>query len=100
MDHIDRVLPGRVHRIFYERLVGDLEGEVRRLLDHLGLAFDPACLRYYESDRVVRTTSSEQVRQPIDRSALERWRPFEPWLGPLKSALGPVLDAYPDGPVP
>jgi cytochrome c-type biogenesis protein CcmH/NrfG len=100
MEHIDTVLPGRVHRIHYEQLVNDLEGEVLRLLDYLGLAFDPACLRYYELERVVRTTSSEQVRRPIDPAVLERWRGFEPWLGPLKSALGPVLDAYPNAPRP
>ena len=100
MGHIDTVLPGRVHRIHYEHLVTDLESEVRRLLDHLGLAFDPACLRYHELERVVRTTSSEQVRRPIDPSVLERWRGFEPWLEPLKSALGPVLDAYPNTPQP
>jgi hypothetical protein len=68
------------------------------LLDRLGLPFEPACLRPHENARAVRTASSEQVRRPINRDGLDRWRPFEPWLGPLKGALGPVLDAYPEAP--
>ncbi|MEO5706407.1 MAG: sulfotransferase [Alteraurantiacibacter sp.] len=95
MAHFDEVAPGTVHRVFYEAVVADLEGEVRRLLDFLGLPFDPACLRYYESDRAVRTASSEQVREPIFRQGLDQWRHFEPWLDPLKAALGPALSDYP-----
>ena len=72
---------------------------VRRLLDYLGLPFDPACLRFFENRRAVDTPSSEQVRQPIFTDALEQWRHFEPWLGPLKAALGPVLQAYPAAPI-
>lgn len=98
MDHFDRVLPGRVHRVVYERMVEDTEGEVRRLLDYCGLPFEPACLRFWENDRAVRTASSEQVRRPIFRDAVEHWRNYEPWLGPLKAALGPVLDSYPAAP--
>ncbi|HEY2709020.1 MAG TPA: sulfotransferase [Caulobacteraceae bacterium] len=98
MAHIDAVLPGRVHRVIYERMVADTEGEVRRLLDHVGLPFEPACLEFWTNDRAVRTASSEQVRQPIFDDAVEHWRNFEPWLGPLKDALGPVLEAYPDAP--
>ncbi|HYE27864.1 MAG TPA: sulfotransferase [Allosphingosinicella sp.] len=96
MAHVDSVLPGRVHRVIYERMVEDPESEVRRLLDHLGLEFEPACLRFHETERAVRTASSEQVRRPINREGLDQWRAFEPWLGPLKAALGPVLDAYPE----
>jgi len=95
MRHFDAVLPGLVHRVIHERLVEDQEGEVRRLLDFLGLPFDEACLRFHENERAVRTASSEQVRRPISREGLDRWRAYEPWLGPLKAALGPVLDAYP-----
>lgn len=95
MAHIDQVLPGRVHRIFYERMVDDTESEIRRLLDHLGLAFEPACLDFHRNERAVRTASSEQVRQPIFRSGMDQWRQFEPWLQPLKDALGPVLTDYP-----
>jgi predicted Zn-dependent protease len=94
MAHYDAVLPGRVHRVIYEDLVTNTEGEVRRLLDHLGLPFDPACLRFFENPRSVATISAGQVRQPIYSHAVDRWRRFEPWLGPLKTALGPVLEAY------
>jgi tetratricopeptide (TPR) repeat protein len=95
MAHFDAVLPGRVHRVFYENMVEDTEGEVRRLLDYCGLSFEPACLEFYANDRAVRTASSEQVRQPIFRDAVEHWRNYEPWLGPLKAALGDVLLTYP-----
>jgi tetratricopeptide (TPR) repeat protein len=98
MAHFDDVLPGRVHRIFYEDLVADPEREIRRLLHHLGLSFEPACLRFHETRRTVLTVSSEQVRRPMYKDSLERWKQFEPWLGPLKNALGPVLDSYPDVP--
>jgi tetratricopeptide (TPR) repeat protein len=95
MAHYDEVLPGRVHRVIYERMITDTEAEIRRLLDYCGLPFEVGCLRFYENERPVRTASSEQVRQPIYREAVDHWRNFEPWLGPLKEALGPVLDAYP-----
>ncbi len=98
MDHIDRVLPGRVHRVHYEALVDDVEGEVRGLLTYCGLPFEDACLRFYENTRAVRTASSEQVRRPIFREGLEQWRRFEMWLDPLKTALGGVLDTYPSAP--
>lgn len=98
MAHFDAVLPGRVHRVIYESLVNDTETEVRRLLEYCGLPFEERCLRYYENDRAVRTASSQQVRKPIFREALDHWRNYEPWLGPLKSALGPVLDSYPGAP--
>ena len=98
MAHFDAILPGRVHRVIYERMVADPEGQTRALLDHCGLPFEDACLRFYDNDRAVRTASSEQVRQPIFTDAADHWRNYEPWLGPLKAALGPVLDAYPDAP--
>jgi tetratricopeptide (TPR) repeat protein len=98
MAHVDAVLPGRVHRVIYERMIADPAAETRALLDHCGLPFEEACLRFYENDRAVRTASSEQVRQPIFTDAAEHWRRFEPWLGPLKAALGPVLEAYPAPP--
>ena len=99
MAHFDQALPGRVHRVFYERMVDDPETEVRALLDYCGLPFEDACLRFYENDRAVRTASSEQVRRPIFREGLDQWRRYEPWLDPLKAALGPVLDAYPAAPI-
>jgi tetratricopeptide (TPR) repeat protein len=95
MAHFDAVLPGRVHRVHYEAMVADTESEVRRLLDHCGLPFEDACLRFHENERAVRTPSAEQVRQPIYKDALEQWRHYEPWLGPLRDALGPVLAEYP-----
>jgi tetratricopeptide (TPR) repeat protein len=99
MAHFDAVLPGRIHRVIYERMVEDTEGEVRRLLDYCGLPFEEQCLRFFENERPVRTASSEQVRKPIYKEGVDHWRHFEPWLGPLKDALGPVLDAYPESPV-
>lgn len=95
MAHFDAVLPGRIHRVYYESMVSDTEGEVRRLLDYCGLPFEPACLRFYENERAVRTASSEQVRQPIYRAGVDHWRHYEPWLQPLKHSLGPALAAYP-----
>jgi hypothetical protein len=98
MAHFDEALPGRVHRVIYERLVADTETEVRRLLDFCGLPYEESCLRFYDNERAVRTASSEQVRQPIYREGIDHWRHFEPWLEPLKSALGEVLTAYPAAP--
>ena len=98
MQHVDTVLPGRVHRVIYERMVDDTETEVRALLAACGLDFEESCLRFHETERAVRTASSEQVRRPIFREGTEGWQAFEPWLEPLKAALGPVLDAYPDVP--
>ncbi len=98
MAHFDSVMPGKIHRVIYERLVDATESEIRRLLDYCGLPFEEACLRFHQTERAVRTASSEQVRRPIFRDAKEHWQNYEPWLEPLKSALGSVLDAYPDAP--
>jgi hypothetical protein len=95
MDHWDEVLPGKVLRVQYEDVVTDFENQVMRILDYLGLEFEQACMKFHESDRPVRTASSEQVRQPLYSDALEHWRNFEPDLDELKKALGPVLDRYP-----
>jgi cytochrome c-type biogenesis protein CcmH/NrfG len=94
MAHFDNVLPGRIHRVIYEDMVDDTEREVRRLLDYCGLPFEDACLRFFDNERPVRTASSEQVRQPIYRDGVDQWRHYEPWLDPLKAALGPVLVSY------
>jgi hypothetical protein len=88
MQHWDAVLPGKILRVQHEDVVADLEGNVRRLLDFCGLDFEPACLEFYKTERSVRTASSEQVRRPIFKEGLDQWRHFEPWLGPLRSALG------------
>ncbi|HWA59906.1 MAG TPA: sulfotransferase [Caulobacteraceae bacterium] len=94
MAHWDEALPGKVLRVQHEDVVADLEGVVRRLLDHCGLPFEPACLAFHENRRSVRTPSAEQVRRPINRDGLDQWRAYEPWLSPLKDALGDALDRY------
>jgi hypothetical protein len=95
MAHFDRVAPGRIHRVHYENMVADPDTEVRRLLDHLGLPFEESCLRFYETKRTVLTPSSEQVRKPISSEAVDHWRNYEPWLGPLIRGLGSVFTEYP-----
>jgi tetratricopeptide (TPR) repeat protein len=91
MDHWDAVLPGRVHRVQYEEMVADTETQIRALLDYCGLGFEEQCLRFYETDRAVRTPSSEQVRRPIYKESTEQWRNYERHLDPLKEALGPEV---------
>lgn len=98
MQHYDEAMPGGVHRVIYEHLVADTEVEVRRLLEFCGVPFEDACLKFYETDRPVRTASSEQVRQPIYREGVDQWRNYKEWLGPLEAALGPLLTAYPAAP--
>jgi hypothetical protein len=100
MEHIDHVLPGRVHRVIYERMVDDTEAEVRSLLDACGLPFEPGCLEFHTTERAVRTASSEQVRQPIYRDATDEWRRYDEFLDPLRDALGPIVDSYPLVPQP
>ena len=94
MRHWDAVLPGRILRVWYEDVVEDLEGNVRRILEFCGLEFEPACVEFYKTERSVRTASSEQVRQPIFRDGLLQWRNYEPWLGPLKDSLNDALIRY------
>lgn len=94
MRHFDRALPGTIHRVLHERLVEDFEPEVRRLLGHVGVEFEPACLEFYRSSRPVRSASAEQVRRPLNREGVEQWRAFEPWLGPLQEALGDALEDW------
>jgi tetratricopeptide (TPR) repeat protein len=98
MAHMDAVMPGRVHRVIYERMVDDTEAQVRALLDFCGLEFERACLEFYKTERAVRTASSEQVRRPIYRGSADEWQRYDAHLGPLKEALGPALDAYPEAP--
>ena len=98
MAHMDRAMPGRVHRVIYERMIDDPEAEIRALLDYCRLNFEPACLEFHKTERAVRTPSAQQVRQPIYKDATDEWRRYEAHLAPLKVALGPVLDSYPDTP--
>lgn len=94
MRHWDAALPGRVLRVSYEDLVEDLDAGLRRLLAHCGLDYDPACLDFHRNRRAIATPSSEQVRQPLFRDGLTGWRRFEPWLGPLREALGDAVESY------
>jgi hypothetical protein len=96
MAHYDAVLPGRIHRVYYERVVADLPREVHRLLEYCGLPFEDQCLRFYETRRGVQTASSEQVRQPIFAEGVDQWRNFEPWLGPMKETLRDLVERYPE----
>jgi len=92
MAHWDQVLPGKVLHVQHEQLVGGLEPQVRRMLEFCGLEFEPACLEFHKTARRVHTASSEQVRRPINTEGLEQWRHFEPWLGPLREALGDLAE--------
>jgi tetratricopeptide (TPR) repeat protein len=94
MRHWDAVLPGRILRVWYEDVVEDLEGNVRRILEFCGLEFEPACVEFYKTQRSVSTASSEQVRRPIFLGGLLQWRNYEPWLGPLKDKLDDALIRY------
>ncbi|HEY6578835.1 MAG TPA: sulfotransferase [Rhizomicrobium sp.] len=98
MAHFDRVMPGRIHRVIYEELVASPEAEIRKLVDYLGLPFAESCLHFYESERTVFTPSSEQVRRPISGEAVDHWRNFERWLGPVMASLGSAVDVYPSVP--
>jgi hypothetical protein len=98
MAHFDEILPGKIHRVIYENMIEDTEGEVRRLLAYCELPFEAATLSFYDNDRAVRTASSQQVRKPIFREGLDHWRNFEPWLEPLRQTLGDVLTVYPQLP--
>ncbi len=94
MTHFEQVDPDAVHRVVNEALIDDFEPQVRALLDHVGVPFDPACLAFHTNARAVRTPSAEQVRRPINRDGVDQWRSVEPWLGPLKQALGPALTGW------
>lgn len=91
MAHWDEVIPGYVLRVQHEDVVADLETQVTRMLDFCGVPFEESCLEFHKTERNVRTPSSEQVRQPIFSTALEQWKNYEPWLEPLKQALGSTL---------
>jgi tetratricopeptide (TPR) repeat protein len=95
MAHFDVVQPGYVHRVIHEELLDNPEHEIGRLLDYLGLPFEDACLSFHENKRAVRTASSEQVRRPINRDGVDQWKPYDPHLEPLKTALGDLWKTYP-----
>ena len=100
MAHLDAVQPGKIHRVIHERLIEEPEEEIRALLQYCGLDWEDDCLNFHQNKRAVRTASSEQVRRPLSRSGIGQWMPFEPWLDPLKQALGPALSYWDDAPRP
>jgi len=100
MEHWKSLLPNTIFEVQYEDLVADLEGVSRRMVDFVGLPWDPACLEYYANDRTVSTISKWQVRQPIYKTSVARWKPYENYLGPLKQGLGDLVIPEPDGPKP
>jgi tetratricopeptide (TPR) repeat protein len=95
MSHWNEVMPGKVLDVQYEDVVSDLEDQARRLLSFCGLPWDDACLKFYETDRAVKTASSEQVRKPIYTSSVHLWRNYEQHLGPVIEVLEPVLSQLP-----
>jgi predicted Zn-dependent protease len=95
MEHVDGVLPQRVYRLHYERLVADTANEIQRVLDYCNLPFEAACLRFHENQRVAQTISSEQVRRPMYAEGVDQWRHYEAWLGPLREPLGHLIESYP-----
>ncbi|WP_018417038.1 tetratricopeptide repeat-containing sulfotransferase family protein [Teredinibacter turnerae] len=95
MDHWDEVAPGKILRVYHEKLVEHTEPQIRRILDFCGLPFEDSCLAFHKTERAVRTASSEQVRQPIYTSGLAQWKNFEAYLGPMQRQLTPLIEAYP-----
>ncbi|MEM7503994.1 MAG: sulfotransferase [Pseudomonadota bacterium] len=95
MDHWTEVLPGKVLTVHYEEVVDDLEGQARRIAEHCGLDWEDQMLRYHETERAVKTASSEQVRQPIYRGSVNLWRNYEEHLAELVDYLEPVLSRLP-----
>jgi hypothetical protein len=93
MDHVAKAAPGMMCQVRYETLLDHPERELRRVLDYLGLEWSEDLLSFRESDRTVRTPSAEQVRRPLNRSGVDRWKPYAQWLRPLRDALGPLADA-------
>ena len=96
MAHFDMVTPGHVYRVIHEELLENPEREIRGLLDFLGLPFEDNCLNFHQNTRAVRTASSEQVRRPLNRDGVDQWKPYAAHLEPLKRALGPLWEIYPE----
>ena len=96
MRHFRSVQPGAILTLTNEALIDDPEGEVRAMLEFVGVGYDPACLAFHENARAVQTPSASQVRRPINRDGVEHWRHFKPWLGPLEQALGEALGDWRD----
>jgi hypothetical protein len=95
MDHWHAVIPGKVLDVNYEDVVADLDTQVKRILDYCELPFEEACLRFHETDRAVKTASSEQVRKPIYASSVNLWKNYEPFIDELIEILEPLLQKLP-----
>jgi hypothetical protein len=95
MDHWHAVIPGKVLDVNYEDVVADLDTQVKRILDYCELPFEEACLRFHETDRAVKTASSEQVRKPIYASSVNLWKNYEPYIDELIEILEPLLQKLP-----
>ena len=87
MNHWENVLPGKILRVNNEDVINDLEGQVLRILDYLDLPFEESCLSFHKTNRSVRTASSEQVREPINKKGMGRWKPYAKNLKPLLETL-------------
>jgi tetratricopeptide (TPR) repeat protein len=96
MDHWHEILPGKVLDVQYEDVVADLGGQVRRILEYCGLDWEESCLNFHATSRSVKTASSEQVRRPIYKSAVNTWRHYEAHLGDLIETLAPLLTQLPE----
>ena len=94
MDHWHESLPERVLTVQYEEVVSDFENQVHRILEYCGLPWEDSCLNFYDTDRPIRTTSSEQVRQPIYSGSMHRWRNYDQHLDELDEILSPIMDRY------
>lgn len=92
MRHFDRVAPGMIYHVGYERLIEHAESEMKAVLGYLGLAWTPSVLEFHRLERVVRTPSSEQVRRPLNRDGVDAWKPYAEWLGPLNEVLAALPD--------
>lgn len=100
VDHFQQLMPGFVLDVHYEQVVADLETQVRRILEFCNLPFEPECLRFHETERAVKTASSEQVRRPIYASSVNLWRNYEHHLGELIDVLRPLLEKLPEADQP
>tara|TARA_B100001250_G_scaffold294113_1_gene255732 strand:- start:92 stop:2095 length:2004 start_codon:yes stop_codon:yes gene_type:complete len=88
MDHFNQMIPEKIFLMEYEKNIQNTEAMTRKLLDHIGLEFEPGCLEFYKNKRAVRTASSEQVRKPIYTDSLNEWKNYEEQLQPLRDAIG------------
>ena len=87
MNHWDEMLPGKILRVNNEDVINDLEGQVKRILEFIEVPFEESCVSFHKTERSVRTASSEQVRQPINKKGMGRWKPYASHLKPLLETI-------------